>query len=240
MLFFSTLSFALFLRFSAVQGDQIPITDIPLYSQVELGIQDCVVTATSVYISSYGCPLDTPAQCLCTDASKSYKVASYLRSCGTVVAETLSDVTTATQILASYCLTNAGVSAHDQTLLQDFSIYNQASFGIQFCATSITSQYSKSYGCDFVTPAACLCSSSQSSAIQDALLSCASQGDVSASQRSTLSLLFGSYCDANLATSATRNIGAPITASGSSPTGTLSSAAPSATVSMPASECSYL
>ena len=237
MLFSEVLLITLLLHSSIAQVDQVPITDIQLYSQVAEDIQLCVSSELSTYSTSFGCSASGLAKCICLDSSKSYKVASGIRTCGEEVAETTSDVTTGTLILASYCLTNAGVSARDQTLLEDFPIFNQATFGIRYCAPSITSVYSKSYGCDFVTPAGCLCSNSQSSsAIQDAMLSCASQENVSVTQRSTASILWSSYCNINLATSATRQINAVTTASGSSPTGLLSSAAPSATVSAPASK----
>ena len=213
----------------SVWADQVSITALPLYSEASDDDQLCVYSGYTSYITSYGCQLNDPANCLCTEASKSYKVASAISNCAYGVAQTVSTASTATQIWASYCLTNAGVSARDQTLLQDFALFTQATFDIGYCATSVTSRYSRSYGCDFLTPAACLCATSQSSsAIESAISSCASDAVVSDIQISTIGELWGSYCKNNTATTATRVIGAVITPSASTDAAAASSAASSA------------
>ncbi|MCJ1283126.1 hypothetical protein MMC26_002453 [Xylographa opegraphella] len=223
----------------SVHADQIAITDLPLYSEATLDVRLCVSTQHSDYISSYGCTVTNPAGCLCSDASSSYRVASAISDCiGGVVdwSSGRSEFITATQIFASYCLTNAGISARDQTLLQDFPLYSRAQWELAFCATSLSSSFSTAFGCDFYTPAACLCGTSQSSImIQSAMFSCASEAVISSQfSASTITELWSSYCAANLATSATRSIDAAVTESGSAPTGAAaSSAAPSATATTP-------
>ena len=222
-------------------ADQIAITNLPLYSRANLDVQLCVYTQQSDYITSYGCTVTDPAGCLCTDSSSSYRVASAISSCIDVVVNSesgRSEYTTATGIFASYCLTNAGVSARDETLLQDIPLYTRGDFGIANCALSLTSAFSTSLGCDFNTPAPCLCGSS-SSVIQSEMLSCASQEIYDSAQfiASTITELWSSYCSVNLATSATRVIEAISTQPGSAPTGAAaSSAAPSATPSTPMSK----
>ncbi|MCJ1377855.1 hypothetical protein MMC17_000951 [Xylographa soralifera] len=223
-------------------ADQIAITDLPLYNEANLDVRDCVYTEQSDFISSYGCTVTNPAACLCSNSSSSYRVASAVSNCidGVVDwSDGRSDFNTATAIFASYCLTNAGISARDETLLQDFALYSRAPADLGGCAASVSSSYSTALGCDFYTPAACLCGSSQSSVmIQSAMLSCASE-ELNSPQlvASTITELWSSYCSANLATSATRSIEAVATEPGSASTAAASSAAssaaPSATASTP-------
>ena len=237
MLYLVTLLLPLFFPHSTC-ADQIAITDLPLFSRATDYVQLCIQSQQSTYIRTYGCTVTNPAACLCSDSSSSYRVASAISDC--VDADLMwtdgrSQYTTATEILASYCLTNAGISARDETLLQDFPIYSQGPWQIAYCATSISSAHSRALGCDFYTRAACLCGTSQSSfAIQSSMLSCASQElYYSQSLASTITELWSSYCVANIATSATRQHEAVITQSGSAPTGASLSAAPSATASTP-------
>ncbi|MCJ1434228.1 hypothetical protein MMC27_003595 [Xylographa pallens] len=227
--------------FLSVYADQIAITDLPLYNEATTDVRDCVYTEHSDYITSYGCTVTNPAACLCSNATSSYHVASAISHCLGGIAETdRSEFITATEIFASYCLTNAGISARDETLLQDFALYSRATWYIGNCATSVSSSYSTALGCDFYTPAACLCGSTQSATIQSAMLSCASQElDQAQLVASTITELWSSYCSANLATSAARSIEAVATESGSAPTqAAASSAAPSATASTPMSKTS--
>ena len=224
----------------SICADQIAITDLSLYSRATYDVQLCIQSQQSSYIKTYGCTVTNPAACLCSDASSSYRLASAISNCVDVVlgSSDRSQFTTATQILASYCLTNAGISARDETLLQDFPIYSQGPREVADCATTVSSANSRALGCDFYTPAACLCANTQSSfKIQSSMLSCAS-GRLYDSQTlvSTITELWSSYCAANIATSATRKLGAVITQSGSAPTRTVSSAAPSATASTPTSK----
>lgn len=222
-------------------ADQIAISDLPLFSRAGSRVQRCIQIEQSSYIRTYGCTLTNPAPCLCSEASSSYRVASAISDCvdvGVLWTDGRSDYTTATQIFASYCLTNAGISARDETLLQDFPVFTQGPSEVAGCATSISSEYMRSYGCDFYNPAACLCGISQSSfVVQSEMLSCASRRLYnSLSKVSTIAELWSSYCVANLATSATRQLGAVITQSDSAPTGAASSAVPSATASRPTSK----
>ncbi|MCJ1401665.1 hypothetical protein MMC11_004882 [Xylographa trunciseda] len=218
-------------------ADQIAITNLPLYSRATDDVQLCVYTQQSDYIGSYGCTVTNPAGCLCSDASSSYRVASAISNCINEVIDWSmgrSEFITATQIFASYCLTNAGVSARDETLLQDIPLYTRGGFDIANCALSLSSAYSTSLGCDFNTPAVCLCGES-SSVIQSAMLSCASQEILYSPQfvASTITELWSSYCSVNIATTATRTIEAIVTQPGSAATGAASSAVPSATASTP-------
>ena len=224
----SPLLFFYILLGAFTKADQISITALPLYSQADLQVQLCVTSGYKSYITSYGCALDDPATCLCTDASKSYRAASAISTCIYDVASPISTASTATEIWASYCLTNAGIHARDQTLLQDFALFTQATWNIRDCATSVTSSYSKADGCDFLTPASCLCATSaSSSAIQSAMLSCASEENVSDIQVSTIAELWSSYCQNNTATSATRFFSAVAAVTTSADPGVVSSAAPS-------------
>ncbi|MCJ1314932.1 hypothetical protein MMC15_000246 [Xylographa vitiligo] len=219
-------------------ADQIAITDLPLYNEATIDVRDCVYTEQSDFISTYGCTVTDPAECLCSNATSSYHVASAISSCIEELVDWdmgRSEIITATEIFASYCLTNAGISARDQTLLQDFALYSRAPANLGFCAKSISSSYSTALGCDFYTPAECLCGDSQTSTmIQSAMLSCASD-ELNTPQlvASTITELWSSYCSANLATTATRSIEAVTTEPGSAATAAASSAAPSAAPSTP-------
>ena len=222
-------------------ADQIAITDLPLYNEATIDVRDCVYTEQSDFISTYGCTVTDPAECLCSNATSSYHVASAISSCIEELVDWdmgRSEIITATEIFASYCLTNAGISARDQTLLQDFALYSRAPANLGFCAKSISSSYSTALGCDFYTPAECLCGDSQTSTmIQSAMLSCASD-ELNTPQlvASTITELWSSYCSANLATTATRSIEAVTTEPGSAATAAASSAAPSAAPSTPMSK----
>ncbi|MCJ1393137.1 hypothetical protein MMC18_006009 [Xylographa bjoerkii] len=240
MLFLGALLVTLFFPIST-SADQIAITDLPLFTRADFDVKYCVSAEQLDWISTFGCAVTNPAACLCSDSSTSYRVASAISDCvdGEIGwSDGRSDLITATGIFASYCLTNAGISAHDETLLEDFSIYTEGPAQIANCARSVSSAYSTSLGCDFYTPAACLCGQS-SFVIQSAMLSCASEDVIYSPQfvASTITELWSSYCSVNLAHPATRQDEPIITDIGSGPTGGApSSAAPSATASTPMSK----
>ncbi|MCJ1300873.1 WD repeat-containing protein 26 [Hypocenomyce scalaris] len=212
-------------------ADAIPITALSLYSEAGLDVQLCVYSQFTDYQTTYDCTdPNNQASCMCTDSSSSYRVASAISSCALVVIDTPSQSSTATQIWADFCLTDGGVSAVDETLLQDFKLYNEMTFPIQFCATSITSAYSTSLGCEFVAPASCLCGNSQSSqAMAAAMSSCASAGVYpQVSLASSITELLDQYCSANLQTSTFRELGVSVTLTMAAGARATSSAAPGA------------
>ncbi|KAJ9657017.1 hypothetical protein H2198_004617 [Neophaeococcomyces mojaviensis] len=219
-------SFAFLVLFvvSGVLGDEFPLTRFPLYTQLTQAAAYCASSVSRTYRVSYGCDSVTPAGCLCTNAVSSSKVAYAIQSCiGDYYDRSI--LTSATQLWASYCLTNAGVSAQDETILQDIPLYTQATFTVGYCVERQTALFITSFGCDDYTKAPCMCGNSASSMrVNDAIQSCV--GTYVDGAQGTASALWSSYCDLNLKQPAVRSVGAPVsvsatlTASGSGSTQT--------------------
>jgi hypothetical protein len=128
--------------------------------------------ASPTYSISFGCPPVNPAACLCTIAISSLEIATEISIClQGLVSHT--DKSTATALWASYCRTNAGVSARDETVVQDIPLYTEALGWVGSCVTGNTASYITSYGCTEATRAPCLCSDPASSqAVGSAISTC--------------------------------------------------------------------
>ena len=202
---------AILLLFTAVctAADEFPLSRFPLFTQATSLVGSCVSSVSSVFSTSLGCPKQNPAACLCTDALKSSSIAYRIRTCGMLFLSE-NERTTATNLWASYCLTNAGVSAHDESLMQDIPYFTQVTNWVAVCATSHTSQFISSFGCNDYTKAPCLCGTASSERLLSAMTRCASV----ASGIDAAESLFRAYCDLNRKSPATRSIGAPIAVSG--------------------------
>jgi hypothetical protein len=185
--------------------DPFPITGLPLWSEADGRVQFCVTTQTANYVTSLGCTELSPASCFCVNATASYSIASAISSCVLDIGESASQVTTATHIFADYCLTNANVSAQDETLIQDIPLYKM--FRGAGCATDMTSSFSIAHGCDFVTPAPCLCDNATSSySLAQSMVSCMTDEGIASSLWTSVTLLFSSYCSINLRSPANRTV----------------------------------
>jgi hypothetical protein len=141
----------------------VPLSAFPIYTEAIEGVGSCVASASSTYSTSFGCPAVNPAACLCTNAASSLQVATAIRTCVTDSDLSKQQTTSATELWAHYCLTNTGVSAHDETLVDDLPLFTQVTTGIAVCVTSVTESFITSYGCTDVTKAPCLCSDPSSS-----------------------------------------------------------------------------
>jgi hypothetical protein len=185
--------------------DPFPITSLPLWLEATGPVQFCVTTQTSNYATSLGCTELSPASCFCVNATASYSIARAISSCVLDVGEPASQITTATHIFADYCLTNANVSAQDETLIQDIPLYKM--FRGAGCATDMTSSFSTAHGCDFVTPAPCLCGNATSSySLAQSMVSCMTDAGIASSLWTSVTLLFSSYCSINLHNPANRTV----------------------------------
>ena len=213
---------AIVVLFGAIQlaiAADVPLSRFPVFTQATYWVGNCASTASKLFSTSFGCPSQDPARCLCTDASKSSRVVSGIRSCASyyVADKGVTDLSTATQLWASYCQTNAGVSARDESQLEDVPMYTRVTNMITICATSWTDRFISTFGCDSYTKAPCLCQSVSSDQLLDSIVRCASgvvndnRNDASASQ------LFKSYCDMNFNAPASRTVGAPVNVAGMSP-----------------------
>ena len=203
----------LFISIAAAAHEDIPLSLFPLYKQATFDVGFCASSASSTLSISFGCPNSNPAACLCTNAASSLQVATLIRSC-VAEEETNKQTTTATELWASYCLTNAGVSARDETLVDDLPLFTQVSEQVAYCVTQNTETFITSYGCNGVERAPCLCDDPASSqAVVDAISTCIVDG-VATSQSLSGSALFSSFCEVNLQRAPTRTVGQPISVSG--------------------------
>jgi len=196
----------------AVLGNEIALTQFPVYTQMTFTAAYCASSASSTYRISYGCDYASPAACLCTNALSSSKIVYAIGSC--IGNTDRSIVASATSLWASYCLTNAGVSAQDETLLQDIPIYTQVTNMVRFCATQATASFITSFGCNDYTKAPCLCGNSASSLmVRNSIQSCVGTyyGE---DQEASATMLWSSFCGLNLQQPAVRSVGAPIAVSG--------------------------
>ena len=219
---FLSLYFSLYLLcLPLILADELPLSDFPLFHQASQWYGVCASSYSSIFSTSFGCDPVSPAACLCTDAAKSLKIASNIRSCAYVLAADAStEPRTATSLWASYCLTNAGVSARDETLLEDMPFFTQVGSWVREIAAEQTSSYIITYGCSEYTKVPCLCGNSASSfAIQEAIKTGISQGFQSDSDAlmTSGSALFSSFCAINLKQPAVRSIGKPVSVSGAPP-----------------------
>src|SRR5436190_15135169 len=193
----------------ATIADDLPLTRFPLFTQAASLIGNCASSISARSSTSLGCHKQTPAVCLCNDPSKSLQIAHSILDCVSILPP--KDSTTATQLRASYCLTNAGVSARDETRIQDIPLYTQVISGVQSCATSLTSMAINSFGCEQWTKASCLCADSSTfTRLSSLIQACVSSGGLSVEEQNTAGGLWSSFCEANLKQPATRIIGAPI------------------------------
>ena len=212
-----TIAASLLLFFShGVFADELPLSEFPLFTQATAWVGKCVASYSSTLSISFGCPSFTPAACLCTDAKKSLQVASSIRRCVRNGGLDITETTTATQLWAD-CLTNAGVSARDETLLEDIPLFTQVTAWVRTCAASQTDLYVTSLGCNDYTKAPCMCGDSTNSfMVQSAIQSCLKGGLLadSVKEMASGSLLWSSFCAINLEQAATRSIGEPSSVSG--------------------------
>jgi len=103
----------------------------------------------------------------------------------------------------------------DELPVSQFPLFTQVTSWIRTCASSETSLFITSFGCDDYTRAPCLCGNSASSlAVQSAIQDCISSGGEESSQQATGSMLWSSFCEVNLKQAATRTVGKPISVSG--------------------------
>jgi hypothetical protein len=198
------------LAFLVARGtsDEVAITKLSLFQQAQEFVQYCLTQQSLAYSATYECPTVTPADCLCATASVSHRIVTGIESCVTDGIGKYSDLTTATQIWADYCSTNAGVSAKDEVPLLDIPLYHQGENFIAYCAENAWSKYSMNYNCDFVTPAPCLCTSTALSfEIVNSIMTCVTDGGKDVTDVSTASALWNSYCAVNLENPATRTVG---------------------------------
>jgi hypothetical protein len=180
----------------------------------------CATSAYSSYYTTFGCDSFTnPGPCLCTNALSSSRVAHRISSCGWGINIPLPQIASATQLWREYCRTNAGVSIiKSETRLENFPAITQVTDYVSKCLTSGTDAYINTFGCSDYTVAPCLCGDPASSAkVWSYASDCASSNLFNAdsiSQIDSASLLFNSFCSANLASPASRTIVAPIKVTG--------------------------
>ena len=197
-------------------ADDLPLSRFPLYTRVIAYVGMCANSYSSVVSKSQGCPQQNPAACLCTDAKISANVASGIADC--VAGLPFTDQTTATQLWASYCLTNAGVSARDETQFINIPLYTQVAKGggvITYCVTGASQAFAVSFGCTDYTKAPCLCANTASSyKVASRITECVHGAGTSEEAILAASSIWDSYCKVNLETPAARTVGAPVTVAG--------------------------
>lgn len=209
----TTLVLVRLLAFIPAVLGEIPLTQFAEYTQLPFQGRFCISSVPATYRVSFGCDLNTPAACLCTDPASSLQIATALRNCIGDQPTYYATISSVTQLWSSYCLTNAGVSAQDETILQDIPLFTQATNMVRYCASSATSSFITKFGCDAYTKAPCLCGTSASSMmVNNAVGSCVGTYDPDDMQ--TASMLWSSYCDVNLRQPVARTVGAPIAVSG--------------------------
>lgn len=212
-----------FYRLQVGRTAEVPLSAFPVYSQVSVWARNCVVQWSETLSISYGCPNDAAA-CLCTDALKSQRGALSIRSCASVAGST--NAYTATELWRSYCSINAGVSALDETLINDLPLFTRVTAEVTRCVMSEAMDFAQTFGCNDYTKAPCLCGATDNyNTVQGAINACL----LYTSNRPSASALWSAYCDVNLKTPAQRSIGSPAltitdaqkpiqTSAGSSPT----------------------
>ena len=200
-----------------VTAEDFPLSKFPLYAQANSWVRSCVNSISPIYSTSFGCS-QNPASCLCTDASKSSRVAQAIRNCVGIdsinIAASYSHITTAASLWASYCLTNAGVSARDETYIQDIPLYTRVDSWVRSCAFEQYWTDVETFGCGDYTKAPCLCQSASSVKHMSLLRNRIFGAGTSLDREESASQLWSSYCNVNLATPAVRRFVPPPSVSG--------------------------
>jgi hypothetical protein len=187
-------------------ADDIPISDFPKYTQNSY-VAGQVEYCSSKQSVSFGCADSNPATCLCDDPLSSLRI----RGCVISRVETWTDAAWGTSFWADYCYTNAGIDAHDETLIQDLSVYTMATAMVGYCASIITSTWELKNDCTMYTVASCLCASS--TAISSSIQQCISDGGYTEKEvYESGKVLWQNYCDANSKSPAVRSVITPFPA----------------------------
>ena len=126
-----------------------PLTLLPIYTQATGYVGSCASSASSSYITSYGCnSFSNPGPCLCTNELSSSKIASAISSCGWYIDLALSDINSATSLWRDYCRTNGGVSViHEESRLQEIPLFTQVTGYMSGCFTDQTASLRATFGC---------------------------------------------------------------------------------------------
>ena len=185
-------------------ASDLPLSKFPAYKQATPAVGSCVESWLTTLSRSFGCS-DNPATCLCTDADKSQRAATSIRSCARYYDS--SNMSTATKLWASYCSVNAGISARDELLMQDFQPYISGGNSVQYCATSITDAQKTTLACTNYPYASCLCNASEGNfgKMEAEFSSCAFNSDV----RPTALAVWSAWCSVNIQTPGIRQIETP-------------------------------
>lgn len=182
---------------------EVALSEFPVYTQVTRAVVSCVQEWSSSLSVSYGCPANAGI-CLCTDALKSRRATLSIRSCAIGYGST--NAHTATELWRSYCSVNGGVSARDETIVEDIPIFTQVDANIASCVTDKTASFVVTFGCTEYTKAQCLCGAVENyDSVRTAINTCLYSTYYQASARS----LWSSYCDVNLKTPAQRVVASP-------------------------------
>ena len=195
---------------------EFPLTLLPIYTQATGYVGSCASSASSTFITSFGCDsFSNPGPCLCTNELSSSKIAYEISSCAHYIDLAHSDVYSATQLWRDYCRTNGGVSViHEESKLQNIPLFTQVTGYVSSALTAATESLIQTFGCSEYTVAPCLCGDPGSSVkVWEEASTGAGRmlfGEESIAQLFSGSMLWSSFCQVNLATPASRTVVAPI------------------------------
>ncbi len=89
-------------------SDQTPLQDVSGFNISEPCVQDCAISASNAYSSSFSCPSSGPASCICNAGGTMALVAATAHSCAitSCPASASSDPERARTLLTGYCESN--------------------------------------------------------------------------------------------------------------------------------------